>query len=99
MEELEQRYTELRGKYDDLTKSYGSLQLEYSTLKQELEIQRRGTIMHERVSVPTRSYYSGPKEWEESFVETSNPFLFDVFDVSPFFYNQEEEGRPEETMG
>jgi hypothetical protein len=52
--------------------------------------------MHERVSVPTRSYYSGPKEWEESFVEISNPLLFDV---SKIFYNQEEGGRPEETMG
>ena len=96
MTELQERLAELQGQYSDLAQSFESLRLECSTVKQELGTLRRGNIKHESVSPPTTSYYSGPKEWEESLVETSNSLLFDV---STFFYNQEEERRPEESYG
>jgi hypothetical protein len=96
MTELKERLAELQGQYSELAQLYESLQLECSTVKQELGTLRRGNIEHESVSPPIRSYYSGPEELEESLVETSNQLLFDV---STFLYNQEEEGRPEETNG
>jgi hypothetical protein len=78
--------TGLQGQHSALAQLYESLQLAYSSVKEELETLRRQNSKQEDESPTMRSHRTSVREWEELHLDISNPLLFNV---SPFYYDQE----------
>jgi hypothetical protein len=78
--------TTLEGQHRALAQLYESLQLVYSSVTEQLGTLQRRNSTQEDKSPAIRSYHTGAREWEESYMEIPNPLLFNVFgEMNPRF--------------